>query len=107
MTRRLLIGALLLGACTPAAEIPAAREQLIVTSEDAGTITVIDPASDSVVARIAVGKRPRGVKLSPDGRRAYVALSGSPKCPPTMPDEECAKLVADKSADGIGIVDLE
>ena len=26
-----------------------------------------------------------------------MALSGSPKCPPTMPDEECEKLKADKT----------
>ena len=36
----------------------------------------------------------------------YVALSGSPKCPPTMPDAECERLVADKSQDGIAAVDV-
>ena len=35
----------------------------------------------------------------------FVALSGSPKCPPTMPDAECEKLKADKSKDGIAVVD--
>ncbi len=79
---------------------------IIVTNEDSGDLTLIDAATDSVVATIPVGKRPRGVKLSADGRRAFVALSGSPKCPPTMPDAECARLIADKTADGIGVIDL-
>ncbi len=34
-----------------------------------------------------------------------MALSGSPRCPPTMPDAECEKLKADKSKDGIAVVD--
>jgi YVTN family beta-propeller protein len=32
-------------------------------------------------------------------------VSGLPKCPPTVPDEECAKLERDMKADGIAIVD--
>ncbi|MGH8258693.1 MAG: beta-propeller fold lactonase family protein, partial [Steroidobacteraceae bacterium] len=51
-----------------------------------------------------VGKRPRGLKLSRDGSRLYVAVSGLPKCPPTEPDAECAKLEHDLSADGIAVV---
>lgn len=76
-----------------------------VTNEDSQDLTVINTANDSVVATIPVGTRPRGVRVSPDGRRVYVALSGSPKCPPSMPDEECAKLKSDKSKDGIAAVD--
>ena len=34
-----------------------------------------------------------------------VALSGLPKCPPTVPDEECAKLGRDLKADGVAAVD--
>ena len=55
---------------------------------------------------IPVGTRPRGIRLSQDGRTVFVALSGSPRCPPTMPDEECEKLKADKSKDGIGVIDV-
>jgi YVTN family beta-propeller protein len=76
-----------------------------VTNEESQDLTVINTTNDSVVATIPVGTRPRGVKVSPDGRRVYVALSGSPKCPPSMPDEECAKLKSDKSKDGIAAVD--
>src|SRR5215213_12043622 len=46
-----------------------------VTNERDGTITVIDTATDEVFTTISVGARPRGVRLSPDGRRVYVALS--------------------------------
>ncbi len=76
-----------------------------VTNEDSQELSVIDTRTDSVVASIAVGTRPRGVRVSRDGRTVFVALSGSPKCPPSMPDEECEKLKADKSKDGIAVVD--
>lgn len=72
-----------------------------VTNEVSQDLSVIATANDSLVATIPLGARARGVKVSPDGRLVYVALSGSPRCPPTMPDEECAKLPADKSKDGI------
>jgi YVTN family beta-propeller protein len=75
-----------------------------VSNEDSRNITVIDATTDSVVSTIEVGTRPRGVKVSPDGRTVYVALSGSPKCPPTMPDAECEKLKTDPSKDGVAVV---
>jgi YVTN family beta-propeller protein len=76
-----------------------------VTNEDSNELTIIDTGSDSVVATVPVGTRPRGVKVTPDGKTVFVALSGSPKCPPTMPDEECEKLKVDKSKDGIAVID--
>jgi YVTN family beta-propeller protein len=45
------------------------------------------------------------LKLTPDGSRLFVAVSGLPKCPPSVPDEECAKLERDLEADGIAVVD--
>jgi YVTN family beta-propeller protein len=83
-----------------------AGELAYVTNEDSHDLTVIATANDSVIATIPVGMRPRGVKVGPGGRFVYVALSGSPKCPPTMPDAECEKLAADKSKDGIAEVDV-
>ncbi|MBA2413596.1 MAG: beta-propeller fold lactonase family protein, partial [Burkholderiaceae bacterium] len=83
-----------------------AGELAYVTNEDSQELTVIDTRTDSVVARIPVGTRPRGVRIAPDGRTVFVALSGSPKCPPTMPDEECEKLASDKSKDGVAVVDV-
>jgi YVTN family beta-propeller protein len=76
-----------------------------VTNEDSQELSIIDTRTDSVIASIEVGTRPRGVRVSQDGKTVFVALSGSPRCPPTMPDEECEKLKADKSKDGIAVVD--
>jgi quinoprotein dehydrogenase-associated probable ABC transporter substrate-binding protein/PQQ-dependent catabolism-associated beta-propeller protein len=81
-------------------------ERVYVTNEDAGTVSILSTATHSVIGEVAVGTRPRGVEVSADGERLYVALSGSPKCPPTLADEECAKLAADKSKDGIAVVDV-
>jgi PQQ-dependent catabolism-associated beta-propeller protein len=94
------------GAGQPPAAAPAAGELLAyVTNEGSEELTVIDTRTDSAVATIPVGTRPRGVRVSRDGKTIFVALSGSPRCPPTMPDEECEKLKADKSKDGVAVVD--
>src|SRR5690349_18428167 len=85
-------------AATAAAAEPAGKPLLAyVTNEGSEELTIIDTRTDSAVATIPVGTRPRGVKVTPDGKTVFVALSGSPRCPPTMPDEECEKLKADKS----------
>jgi len=76
-----------------------------VSNEDSGDLTIIAVETNEVVGTIPVGKRPRGVRVSSDGRTVYVALSGSPKCPPTIPDEVCEQRIADKSADGIAVID--
>src|SRR6266571_3046186 len=47
---------------------------LYVSNEVANTLSVISPQTNSVVATIAVGKRPRGLAASPDRRTVYVAL---------------------------------
>ena len=76
-----------------------------VSNEDGQTVTVIDTDKAEAIATVAVGKRPRGLKLSKDGSQLYVAVSGLPKCPPTIPDAECAKFERDLSADGIAVID--
>jgi len=78
---------------------------LYVTNEDSNNVTVINGDTNAVLATIPIGKRPRGLKVSPDGSKLYVAVSGAPKCPPTMEDDECEKLVTDLTADGIAEVD--
>ena len=80
------------------------EERVYVSDEDGGNVIVISTTSDSVVARIAVGKRPRGLRVSPDGTRLFVALSGLPKAGPGADESKLPP--ADPSADGIGIVDL-
>jgi YVTN family beta-propeller protein len=82
-----------------------AAARAYVSNEDGETVSVIDTQKNEVVATIPVGKRPRGLKLNHDGSVLYVAVSGVPKCPPSVPDEECAKLKRDLSADGIATID--
>src|SRR5260221_6257510 len=54
--------------------IPAqARIFAYVTNIFAITVSVIDTASNTVVATVAVGSGPFGVAITPDGTRAYVA----------------------------------
>ncbi|WP_222982494.1 beta-propeller fold lactonase family protein [Flagellimonas meishanensis] len=94
----------LISACTES-NVP--KGIAYVSNEDSGTVSIVDLNSLQVVDSISVGKRPRGIRLSPDGKKLYVALSGSPKCPPWMPNEECESQIEDKSADGIAEIDLE
>jgi YVTN family beta-propeller protein len=76
-----------------------------VSNEDDGTVSVVDTQRLESVATVAVGKRPRGMVLSRDGKQLFVVTSGLPKCPPPLTDEQCAKLPRDPNADGIVIVD--
>lgn len=92
---------------------------ICVSNERSGDITVIDGSDWNVVATIAAGKRPRGIIASPDGQTVYVALSGTPiSGPPALDaqgnpilhkggdDDDDDDRKADKSADGIGVVEL-
>ena len=92
--------------------------EIFVSNEKSGDITVISSGDFKVLATIPAGKRPRGIHASPDGRTVYVALSGTPiEAPPRLDakgnpilrkheEEDEEQAVADKSADGIGIVDV-
>ena len=51
---------------------------VIVSAEATGEVVVIDPAKPQAVERIKVGARPRGLKLSRDGRTLFVAVAGAP-----------------------------
>src|SRR5918994_2055149 len=88
----------------PAAAPSFAAGRLFVTNEQGGDISVVDVAAQRVVATIPVGKRPRGIRLSPDGSLLYVALSGSPIAPPGV--DESTLPPPDKRADGIGVVSV-
>jgi YVTN family beta-propeller protein len=93
--------------------------QIYVSNEKSGDVTVINGGDNRVLATIPVGKRPRGIHASPDGKTVFVALSGTPiAAPPQLDakgnpifqkskdddDDDSAK--ADKSADAIGVVDV-
>jgi YVTN family beta-propeller protein len=96
----------------------AASYQLVVSNERSNDVTVISGADYSLVATIPVGKRPRGIHGSPDGKLVYVALSGTPiAAPPQLDahgnpifkrgaDDDDSDAESDKTADGIGVVDL-
>jgi PQQ-dependent catabolism-associated beta-propeller protein len=81
------------------------ERRVYVTNEMSGDLSIVDGNSFKVVQTLALGKRPRGLKLSADGKRLYVALSGSPVAAPGV--DESTLPPADKEADGIGVVDLE
>jgi YVTN family beta-propeller protein len=93
--------------------------QIYVSNERSGDVTVIDGASLEAVATFPVGKRPRGIHASPDGKTVYVALSGTPiGGPPELDaqgnpvfkrdtdDDDDDEDASDKSADGIGVIDV-
>ena len=93
--------------------------QVYVSNEKSGDVTVIAGGDNRVLATIPVGKRPRGIHASPDGKTVYVALSGTPiAAPPQLDakgnpifqkgkdDDDDDGVKADKSADAIGVVDV-
>ena len=88
----------------PAAPFEAPRLGVYVTNETSGDLSVIDAATGTVVGVVPLGKRPRGIAASPDGTTLYVALSGSPPAPPGV--DESTLPPPDRSADGIGVVDV-
>jgi YVTN family beta-propeller protein len=99
------------------ASLAAATYQVYVTNERSGDVTVINGSNLKVAATIPVGKRPRGIHLSPDGKVVYVALSGTPIEGPPQIDAHGNPIFdkkkgadddenADKSADGIGVLDV-
>jgi YVTN family beta-propeller protein len=98
----LVLGAVVLGcACRKSQSTP---ELVYVSAEQSGEVVVVDPAKAAVVTRIAVGKRPRGMKLSHDQKFLYVALSGSPRGGPNVDESKLPP--PDRAADGIGVIDL-
>lgn len=78
--------------------------RIYVTNESSGDLSIIDGATLEVISTVPLGKRPRGIHASPDGRTLYVALSGSPQAPPGV--DENTLPPPDKSADGIGVFDV-
>jgi len=82
---------------------PEPRVKVYVTNEASGDLTVIDGERQTVVGTYPLGKRPRGIKVSPDGKSLFVALSGSPNAGPGVDPKTLPP--PDRSADGIGEVD--
>src|SRR5438045_9768139 len=55
--------------------------RVFVTNERGGTITVIEAATDMVIDTIQTGLRPRGARVSRDGKHLYVAVSSPINAP--------------------------
>lgn len=93
----------LLAGCAKQPEKPTGY-RIYVTNERSGDLSVIDSTTHEVVSTVPLGKRPRGIHASPDGKLIYVALSGSPIAGPGV--DESTLPPPDKNADGIGIYDV-
>ncbi len=78
--------------------------RVYVSDEPGGRVAIVDPEAGTVVGALAVGKRPRGIRLLADGQQLLVALSGSPIAGPGVDESKLPP--GDRKADGIGLVDL-
>src|SRR5262252_4714234 len=105
----------LLASCTPANEPkkteteppprPAGSYHVYVTNERSGDVSIIDSVTNDVVATVPLGKRPRGIHVSPDKQTIYVALSGSAIGGPGVDESKLPP--PDKKADGIGVFNVQ
>ena len=55
--------------CLPASAAPLAY----VSNEGSASVSVVDTATDKVVATLKIGEKPRGIALSADGARLYLS----------------------------------
>jgi YVTN family beta-propeller protein len=102
----LLVAAALSGCSRPtggSATETAPGPRVYVSNEAEGSISIIDATSNRFLRSLAVGKRPRGIRVSRNGSLVYVALSGSPIAGPAVDESKLPP--PDRSADGIGVVD--
>src|SRR5712691_7370000 len=86
-----------------AAPPPPPKVRVYVTNEWSGDLTVINGDTHTAIGTYKLGKRPRGIQASPDGKSLYVALSGSPPAPPGTDEKTLPP--PDRAADGIGEID--
>jgi PQQ-dependent catabolism-associated beta-propeller protein len=61
--------------CFSLVALPLRADALYVTNERAGTVQVIDTASDRVVITKSIGNRPRGLVVAPNGKSIFIASS--------------------------------
>jgi YVTN family beta-propeller protein len=109
---RIWLSALILGS-SASGENLSGGYLICVSNEKSGTVSLIDSASNKVIETLPVGKRPRGIHGSRDGKYLYMALSGTPNQGPPQLDGKANPILrddsedADHSADGIGVIDLQ
>jgi len=98
-----LLAPLVLLACSHPAPKPAG-ERFYVSDEHGNAVVAVDPVQGKIIQTFAVGRRPRGLLLSPDGSKLYVAVSGSPIGGPGVDESKLPP--PDRAADGIAVVDV-
>jgi YVTN family beta-propeller protein len=62
-----------------------------VSTGRGGNVVVLDAAKNAIVDTVAVGKRPWGIALTPDGRKHYSA--NGPSNDVTVVDTETLKVI--------------
>src|SRR4051812_15553115 len=87
-----------------AVEAAAPGYRVYSTNERSGDLSVIDGATGQVISTIPLGKRPRGIRLGPDGQTLYIALTGSAIAGPGVDESKLPP--PDKEADGIAVFDI-
>jgi YVTN family beta-propeller protein len=50
------------------------EEWVYITNEDSEDLSIISTLTNEVVATIPFGKRPRGIRIAPDGKSVFVAI---------------------------------
>jgi YVTN family beta-propeller protein len=99
-------------------QLAGANYRVFVTNERSGDLTIIDSVEHKAIATVPIGKRPRGIHASKDGKLLFIALSGTPiSGPPALDaqgnpifkkhadDDDEDERKSDKSADGIAVFD--
>jgi YVTN family beta-propeller protein len=106
-----LVGVILASVCVAcsgahnSAPSSAENPRVYVSNEMDGTVSVVDPVERRVLSTIQVGKRPRGIRASSDGRSVFVALSGSPMAGPGVDESKLPP--PERQHDGIGVIDVK
>jgi len=83
-----------------------AKPLLLISTEASGEVVVVDPAKAQPVGSVKVGARARGLKLSKDGKRVFVAVAGPVKKNPAAPGPVPAPAPSADDAPGLVVVDV-
>ena len=92
-------------AAPPAAQTASTPSAVVYVSDERGNkVTVVDVEHDSVVETIDAGQRPRGVRLTPDGKT--LMRRGERVAERRAGRGRIEVAAADRSKDGIALIDL-
>lgn len=77
VARQLLrVGLWLLLSCQPAASV---ADVLVISSNGENRALFVDPSNGKVLASLPTDNGPHDIAVSPDGRHAYIAITGGPQ----------------------------